>query len=356
MKLLFLTQVLDRGDAVLGFVTRWVEGLAKHCDEVRVVALEVGDQSGLPSNVSLREIGRRGRVRRWLRYRGVLKEALQQDGFDTVLAHMVPRYTLVSAGLARRAGARSFLWYTHKGVDARLRRAEKQVEKIFTASAESLRLETPKRVITGHGIDLEHFAPAGGSQASPGRLVSVGRLTPAKDPLTVLAAVSILVSRGYDLKLDWVGAGLTTTDQGFLRTVREQIATGGLEERVELHGAVPYEQVPALYQRASILVNASLTGSVDKVVLEAMASRRLVLSCNESFPPIFAELGAQAAALQFEAGNANDLAEKLESLLKLETVPRAELTTALHAIVARDHEVDHLMARLVAEMGGEPRG
>ena len=30
MRLLFLTQVLDRGDAVLGFVPRWIEGFAKH--------------------------------------------------------------------------------------------------------------------------------------------------------------------------------------------------------------------------------------------------------------------------------------------------------------------------------------
>ncbi len=356
MKLLFLTQVLDRGDAVLGFVTRWIEGLARECDAVRVIALEVGDVSGLPSNVDVHEIGRDGRVRRYLRYRRILKQALREDGFDTVLAHMVPRYTLVSSGLASAANARSFLWYTHKGVDGRLRRAEKQVEKIFTASEESLRLETPKRVVTGHGIDLAHFEAPAGLECTPGRLVSVGRLTPAKDPLTVLAAISILVSRGYDLRLDWVGAGLTGADQGFLRTVRDQIESGGLQDRVELHGAVPYESVPALYHRANVLINASLTGSVDKVVLEAMAARRLVLTCNESFPPIFEVLGDRAKCLQFEAGNANDLAQQLEVLLKLHGPARDTLTNDLHDIVARDHEVDQLMARLVREMGGGTRG
>lgn len=356
MKLLFLTQVLDRNDAVLGFVTRWIEGLARNCESVRVVALEVGDITGLPNNVDVREIGRRGRVRRWFRYRGVLREALRKEGFDTVLAHMVPRYTLVSSGPARAAGARSFLWYTHKGVDSRLRRAERQVEKIFTASVESLRLETSKRVVTGHGIDLAHFEPPAGVECTPGRLVSVGRLTPAKDPLTVLAAMSILVARGFDLHLDWVGAGLTDADEGFLRTVREQIQVGDLEDRVELHGAVPYEQVPKLYHGANVLVNASLTGSVDKVVLEAMAARRLVLSCNDSFPPIFACLGDAAPNLQFEAGNAQDLASRLEFLLKMDAASRASLTNDLHDIVARDHEVDQLMARLVREMQGETRG
>ena len=36
----------------------------------------------------------------------------------------------------------------------------------------------------------------------PPRFLTVGRLTPAKDPLTILAAVSILVSRGHDVSLE----------------------------------------------------------------------------------------------------------------------------------------------------------
>ena len=349
MRLLFLTQWLDEGDAVLGFVPRWVEGLAARCERVRVIALWSGDTAGLPSNVDVRTVGRSGRVGRFLRYRAALKEAFG-DGFDTVLAHMVPRYALLAAGPARRAGAPVFLWYTTKGVDGRLRRAERVVEKIFTASEESLRIPTDKKVVTGHGIDLRHFARTEEAPAKPPRILAVGRLTPAKDPLTVLAAVSILVSRGYDVRLDWAGGGLAAADAAFGRTVREQIEVGGLEERVSLLGDVPYREIPALYRSASVLVNASLTGSVDKVVLEAMACGRPVLSCNESFGPIFAELGARAAWCSFAKGNADELADRLEFLLRLQRLDRDELGTRLRAIVERDHEVDALMGRLVAEM------
>ena len=72
MKLLFLTQVLDSRDAVLGFVSRWVRGLAAHVEQVRVIALEVGDTSDLPENVDWRELGRHGRVGRFLRYKRFL--------------------------------------------------------------------------------------------------------------------------------------------------------------------------------------------------------------------------------------------------------------------------------------------
>ena len=161
VKLLFLTQTIDAQDAVLGFVPRWIQGLARRCERVRVVALEAGDVSTLPANVDVRVVGREGRLRRWLRYRAILSEALAKDRFDVVLAHMVPRYALVAAGPAHRHGARVYLWYTHAAVDSRLKRASRTVEKVFTASPESLRIDTEKRVVTGHGIDLHHFADRG---------------------------------------------------------------------------------------------------------------------------------------------------------------------------------------------------
>ncbi len=349
MRLLFLTQWLDPADAVLGFVPRWVQGLAARVERLRVIALWAGDAGWLPANADLRTVGRTGRVARYLRYRRALAEAFG-DGFDCVLAHMVPRYALLAAGPARKAGAPLFLWYTHKAVDARLRRAERVVERIFTASPESLRLDTPKRVVTGHGIDLQHFPRATERPAKPPRLLAVGRLTPSKDPLTLLAALSILVSRGYDLALDWAGGGLAEGDRAFEHTVREQIELGGLVERVVLHGDVAYRDVPALYRRASVVCSTSLTGSVDKVVLEAMATGRPVVTCNEAFTPILAELGPRAERLRFAPGSADELAQRVEALLRLPPAEQEELSVRLRAIVARDHDVERLMDRLVREM------
>ena len=141
MKLVFVTQVLDRDDAVLGFVMRWVQGLAKHVESVRVLALEAGNLAGLPANVDVRVIGRRGYVGRYLRYRRFLRDAFGppprsgpssgpssgpnsgpnsgpsngvNGGFDGLLTHMVPRYSTLAAGLAAKAGVAHYLWYTHK--------------------------------------------------------------------------------------------------------------------------------------------------------------------------------------------------------------------------------------------------
>jgi glycosyltransferase involved in cell wall biosynthesis len=353
VRLVFLTQVVDAQDAILGFVPRWLTGLARHVERLRVVTLAAGDTRGLPANVDLRVIGRRGRLVRLLRYRAAMREAFRRDGFDAVLAHMVPRYALLAHAEAARAGAGEFLWYTHAGVDRRLVRATERAKKVFTASRESFRIDTPKRVVTGHGIDLDHFGARGAAPATPPRLVAVGRLTPAKDPLTVLRAVALLVGRGWDVHLDLVGGGLTELDIRFMRSIEATIGALGLEGRVHRTGAVPYPEVPRYYARASVLVSASRTGSVDKVVLEAMAARRPVVTSNEAFPPLLAELGEEdLRGACFAPGDAEGLAARVERLLALPEPERLALGERLRAIVARDHEVDALMARLVREMGG----
>ena len=349
MKLVFVTQVIDPDDAVLGFVARWVQGLAKHCERVRVVALEAGNVSELPDNVDVRVIGRRGTLRRWWRYRRSLAEAFGSHGFDALLTHMVPRYSILAAPIARRRGVGHFLWYTHKGVDGRLRKAVELVDAVFTASEESMRVETDKRVVTGHGIDVEHFSRSPAPSGGP-RLLSVGRLSPAKDPLTVIDAVAKLRARGLEVVLDWAGPGLARGDDEYWEVVRERASQAGLEGVVTFHGAVSYREIPELYARSSLLVSASRTGSVDKVVLEAMASARPVVTCNESFAPIFGELGEEAERLAFPAGDSEALAARVLGLLARAPAEREALGERLRAIVVRDHEVDALTARLVERM------
>ena len=349
MRLVFVTQVLDADDAVLGFVSRWVEGLARHCTALRVIALEVGSLAGLPANVDVRVLGRRGRIARYLRYQRFLGEAFGSDGFTHLLTHMVPRYSTMAARSARRHGVNHSLWYTHKGVDARLRQAVGLVQRVFTASAESMRIDTPKKIVTGHGIDLEHF-DGQGQALEPPRLLSVGRLTPAKDPLTLIEALARIRAGGRALALDWVGGGLAPGDAAFRETVEARIRGAGLSDCVRLLGDVPYREIPARYRDASLLVSTSLTGSVDKVVLEAMASRRGVVTCNESFPPILAPLGERAEWMRFAAGDSEELARRIEAWLDLAPALRDETTAQLREIVRADHEVEHLMQRLVREM------
>ncbi len=359
MKLVFVTQVLDRDDAVLGFVMRWVQGLAKEVESLRVLALEAGNLDGLPSNVDVRVIGRRGYLGRYLRYRGFLREAFgngPDGGFGGLLTHMVPRYSTLAAGAVARAGVAHYLWYTHKGVDKRLLSALKVVDGAFTASDLSLRVDTPKKIVTGHGIDLAHFdvAPSGDFGGRPVRLLSVGRLTPAKDPLTTIEAVALLRDRGHSVELTWAGSTLARGDDEYETSVHGAVSGHGLEGAVKFVGAVPYPEIAAAFEGADLFINASGTGSVDKVVLESMAARRPFVSCNESIPPVLevhGGLSSRAAEFTFTPKDAVSLADRLEAWIKRPTSERLRVGDSLREIVAEHHEVDALMARIVRRIG-----
>lgn len=358
MQLLFVTQVLDRQDAVLGFVTRWIEGLSRAAERVRVLALEVGDTSGLPDNVDWIELGRTGVVGRYLRYRRAVKSSIR-DGFDGILTHMVPRYSVVAGPWAARAGIPHYLWYTHKGVDGRLLRAIERVDGVFTASEESMRVDTPKKIVTGHGIDAAHFdVEPSRSETGAFRLLSVGRVTPAKDPMTVVEALDILRRDGIDVRLRWAGGALARGDDEYGAMVRRAIEGRGLTDAVDFVGAVPYPDVPTLYRDCDLFVNASGTGSVDKVVLEAMAASRPFVSCNESIPPLLTGALPDAAdreACAFRPGDATSLADAVRGWISLDAAARGARCAALAHMVRTEHDVDSLMERLVRRMEGGAR-
>jgi hypothetical protein len=69
VKLLFLTQVLDRNDAVLGFVPRWIEALARALRARARRRARGRRHERLAGERRLARDRRSGTIRRWLRYR-----------------------------------------------------------------------------------------------------------------------------------------------------------------------------------------------------------------------------------------------------------------------------------------------
>jgi glycosyltransferase involved in cell wall biosynthesis len=105
-------------------------------------------------------------------------------------------------------------------------------------------------------------------------------------------------------------------------------------------------------RRAKVLVNTSHTGSVDKVVLEAMACGTIPLTCNESFVRIFGD--ELAPRLMFDRGDPATLALRLREVLSLPPDERADLGRRLSEYVAAEHDLSALVPRMVASMEKAP--
>lgn len=257
MKLLITTQAVDKNDPILGFFHRWIGEFANHCEEVHVICLREGKHT-LPKNVHIHSLGKEDDTSRLERMRRFFSYiiALRKD-YDAVLVHMNPEYLVLAGWLWRLFGKKTALWYTHKHVDLKLRAATFFTHVVFTASRESFRLGSKKVQVMGHGIDTDFFQPDP-SISRGDWFLSVGRLMQSKRHDL---AIRIVADEKKELRI----AG-----DGPLRQKLEEIARE-YGSRVHFLGGLTQTELRDEYRKAALLIHTSETGSLDKVVLEALA-------------------------------------------------------------------------------------
>lgn len=286
MRLLITTQALDRNDPVLGFFARWVEEFAKHCEQVTVICLRRGEYE-LPPNVRAFALGGGGKLSRAY---NLIKGAYKfRNNYDAVFVHMNPEYLVAAGWLWRLLGKRTALWYTHKSVDFKLRLAALFADAVLTASRESFRLKSKKVSVMGHGIDTDFFAPDPGA-ARGGNWLSVGRLMPSKRH-----DLAIRAAKEASVPIRIAGSG---SEQANLEALAGQLGVAAA-----FLGGIGQQELRDEYHRAAALIHTSETGSLDKVVLEALACGLPVVTTSRDLsgiPVIVAEATPGALAAAFD--------------------------------------------------------
>ncbi len=313
MKLLILTQKVNRTDPILGFFHRWIEEFAKqHCESVIVVCLQEGEHN-LPENVRVLSLGKEVGASRFAyvaRFYGYIWG--ERKNYDAVFVHMNPVYIVLGGIFWRIMGKKIGLWYAHKSVDLKLRIAEKLAHIVFTTAPESFQLKSKKVNIMGHGIDIESFKCEDMKNDSDNTIIEilhVGRITPIKN-------IDILIEAARILKETWehtfhialIGGPATASDFGYKRELTALIEKYGLQDTVTFEGDTPNMGMKSQYCRSDASINLAPTGGVDKVVLESMAAGRPVFASNEAFRGYF---GIYSKALLFKERDAEDLAAKI---------------------------------------------
>lgn len=293
MKLLIVCQALDQNHPILGFFHRWVEEFAKHYEHITVFASIVG-QHNVPKNVSVHSLGKdegKGSAVRAARLFSLSYK--ERKEYDAVFVHMIPEFVLVAGLLWRVLGKKTALWYTHKHVGLRLWFAEKIIHKALTASKASFRLKSKKLNVLGHGIDTHTFT----LDTTVGReqyILSIGRLMKSKRH-----DLAIQAAKEGGRKLFIIGDG---EEREQLELLAERI-----DADVEFLGALPQQQLISEYQKAYALVHTSETGSLDKVVLEALACGCPVITTDEAMkdmPVVVAKKEPQSIAESFTQASA----------------------------------------------------
>ena len=113
MRLLFVTQKVDKNDGPLGFVHGWIIALAQTFDQVTIICLQKGESS-LPPSVRVLSLGKETHPSR-LRYVALFWKHIlaHRNEYDFVLVHMNQEYVLLGALIWKALGKKVALWYNH---------------------------------------------------------------------------------------------------------------------------------------------------------------------------------------------------------------------------------------------------
>ncbi len=119
--------------------------------------------------------------------------------------------------------------------------------------------------IIGNFVDeqaLECFRSASPYVKGGFRFVYVGSLTHRKQPALIVQAIKLLISQGYDVKVDVIG------DRPLRESISAMVVKNGLQEHVQLHGQVgnPYPLIAG----ADAFVLPSRSEGVSRAALEAL--------------------------------------------------------------------------------------
>jgi glycosyltransferase involved in cell wall biosynthesis len=341
MKLLIVTQKVDRYDPILGFFHRWIAEFAKHASLVNVLCLEVGEHA-LPKNVTLHSLGKdQGRPKIIWLWRLLRCAIEKRTDYEAVFVHMNPEYVVYAGWLWRLLQKPITLWYTHKSVTWMLRIAEKFVSQIATASVESCCIESDKISVVGHGIDTDLFTPRQRGQSDCLRLISVGRFSRTKGYDLLVEAVDLLRCR-LRVRLTLVGGPITDDDREYEREVRELIKTKQLEGDVSLLGPQVQEAVVERLAGSDLFVHASETGSIDKVVLEALAMGLPVVSTSEAFSNMLSGIAHDLVPRQRTPGAIAACVERIAA----QGPPTIQFLERSRTLIERAHSLPRLIQRL----------
>ncbi|MCB9798585.1 glycosyltransferase family 4 protein [Candidatus Nomurabacteria bacterium] len=342
MKLLVITQIMDKQDDLLGFMQDWVSALASQTEKVTVICLKKGDNN-LPGGVEVLSLEKEtgsGRLKRlWLFYKYIFTYRRQ---YDAVFVHMNPIYVVLAGLFWRTMGKKISLWYAHYRVGLQLRFAAAFAHVIYTSTPYACSLKSKKVHVIGQGINTDSFVPLSRNFLAPTRVLFLGRITPVKELEVLIEALGSLREEAWTL--DVVGAPLESS-MSYYEGIVTRVAELGISDRVLFHGKVANADTVKFYQKADIFVNLTRSGSFDKTTLEAMSCGCVALASNTVFQEIFPQ--KYHSILLFKQSDVNSLADTLHKIFSLEREKKQVLSQEMRDIIEQHHSVGSLAKKIV---------
>jgi glycosyltransferase involved in cell wall biosynthesis len=331
MKLLIITQSVDKNNPVLGFFHRWIEEFAKKFESITVICLEKGECS-LPINVKVLSLGKetgKSRIKYLARFYKYIWQ--ERKNYDAVFVHMNQEYIILGWKIWWLLRKPVYMWRNHHAGNLITDIAAFFCKKVFCTSKFSYTAKYKKTILMPVGVDMEVFSRQSSVDRKKNSILFLGRIAPVKKPHLLVEALAEIKDQEWSATI--VGDALDK-DQGFYQGMKDKVKGAGLADRIIFQKGVPNTEAPKIYNGHEIFVNLSSSGMYDKTIFEAMACGCLILASNENLRGLISD------DLLFKEGDKKDLSSKLEKLLSLGDNDRTMLIntetkfTANHSLAA----------------------
>lgn len=354
MNLLMFNLAVDDKHVTLAFGLRWIEALAERFEHIDVVTMTAGHHQ-LPGNVTVWSVGRERGYPEWLRalrFYWLVWRILRQRHIDVVFTHMIPVFAVLFWPVGVLTGLKNVLWYAHGATPRMLKLAHRLVDWVVSSTAQGFRLSSDKVSFIGQGIDAARYQTVPRIIDTEFHLLTVGRLAPSK-------GLDLLVTALADWKpdTDWhltiVGDATCESENLYARALRHKAQDALGADRVTFTGRLDPDAIVPILGKSDVFINLSSTGSLDKAMVEAMASGCPVVSSNDAFHAIAIAEGFPECAIE---NSPQSLHATLDRLFSMSVAERHELERRQAEVARRDHTLDGLIQRLSDVLAANARG
>lgn len=321
MHLLFITQKLKEQDA---FGVLWVREFLRQGFEVTVVCLEGShEQFEFP----VYTLGKERGASKWSSVL-IFEKLILTRKYDRAFIHMAPVWYALGFWWWMLRRVPTYLWYTHYKMQLGVRLFGWFGTRFFCATPQSLPQYdgSPKKTVTGHGIDLSFWKQRDNVASDSKRLLVVHRLSRSKRLELSLHAMKLL--DGYTMDIFGIEA-----EKDYVADMKALVQSLGLQDRVAFHGTVPMAKLPELYASSRLLLNMA-SETIDKTMVEA-------LTCG-CYP---VTTTANAKAIGLPAAPSTDTPEAIAAFVK-KNADSLPLSSDQMYEVAKKHSLEGLVCTM----------
>ncbi len=345
MKLLILTQKVDKEDSNLGFFHGWISELSKKFEKISVICLEKGEFD-LPENVNVFSLGKEsGRSKiKYVKNFFNLILGLNRE-YKLVFVHMNQEYVLLGGFFWKIMRKKIYFWRNHPSGGFLTHVAIWLSNKVFCTSKASFTAKYKKTVLMPVGINTSIFNTESrikGQESKGNKILFLGRIAPIKKQELFIKALDLLDKKGVSFEANIYGDSLPK-DEEYHQSLKATVDKLGLNNKIKFYKGVPNYQTPEIYNKHDIFVNLTPSGSFDKTILEATACGCLLVTTNES---LSGEVDEKVIA---EDKNPNGIAEKINFWINANEDERKNVSQKLQKYVLENHSLNTLINKLKIE-------